>query len=144
MRVFWDIAPCSLLAVYRRFVRAVLAAISTYETSVNFYETTRCSIPEDCHLLMKASSPTVRIMCFSLAAFTLVYRSNHTHRLFRFSWSEWPLNWRSLVFPIVFFALQSLCPSPCTSIYVTTCSLCWGTFSSKSRRLWEKWGYKVP
>jgi hypothetical protein len=35
--VFWDVAPCSLVEVYRRFVS---------ETSVDFYQTTRRNISE--------------------------------------------------------------------------------------------------
>jgi hypothetical protein len=41
--VFWDVAPCSITAV-------MMEAVSTSETSVNFYETTRHNIPEDSHL----------------------------------------------------------------------------------------------
>jgi hypothetical protein len=36
MAVFWVVAPCSLM----------MEAASTSETSVNFYQTTRRSIPE--------------------------------------------------------------------------------------------------
>jgi hypothetical protein len=50
MAVFWDVAPCSLVEVYRRF-RGVLMmeAVSTSETSVNFNKTTRYNNPEDSH-----------------------------------------------------------------------------------------------
>jgi hypothetical protein len=37
MTAFWDIA-------------LMMEAVSTSETSVNFYETTRRNIPEGCHL----------------------------------------------------------------------------------------------
>jgi hypothetical protein len=58
MRVFWDIAPCSLAGVDRRFVLAyyilhqgiialIMDAIRTSETSVYSSETTRRYIPED-------------------------------------------------------------------------------------------------
>jgi hypothetical protein len=56
--VFWVVAPCSLVEVYRRF--RVLAAsiiramnkpqVAYSETSVNLYPTTRRNIPEDSHL----------------------------------------------------------------------------------------------
>jgi hypothetical protein len=59
MAVFWDVAPCSLVEVYQR-LRGVcclhhqgdemMEAISTSETLVNFYQTTRRYIPEDSHL----------------------------------------------------------------------------------------------
>jgi hypothetical protein len=38
MTVFWDVALCGIL---------VMEAVSTSETSVTFYETTRRNIPED-------------------------------------------------------------------------------------------------
>jgi hypothetical protein len=64
MAVFWDIAPCSLVEVYRRFrgafclhhqgdeslITLMMEAASTCETSVNFYQTTRRINPEDSHL----------------------------------------------------------------------------------------------
>jgi hypothetical protein len=56
MDVSWDVAPCSLVEAYRRFRGAFCLhyqgdeAVSTSETSVNFYQTTRCNIPEDRHL----------------------------------------------------------------------------------------------
>jgi hypothetical protein len=52
MTVFWVVAPCSLIDVYRRFKGALPdngAAIAS-ETSVNFYHTTQCNNPEDSHL----------------------------------------------------------------------------------------------
>jgi hypothetical protein len=68
MIVFWVVAPCSLVEVYRRFqmcllspsyphiippIRAVvlmMEAVCTSKTSVNFYQTTRRYNPEDSHL----------------------------------------------------------------------------------------------
>jgi hypothetical protein len=57
MTVFWDVAPFSLVKVYRvsdvlsAFItRTMMEAVSTSETSVNLYQTTRCNIPEDSHL----------------------------------------------------------------------------------------------
>jgi hypothetical protein len=58
MTVFWDVAPCGLVEVDRHFrgayclhhqVALMVEAVSTSETSVNFYETTRRNIPEDLH-----------------------------------------------------------------------------------------------
>jgi hypothetical protein len=55
MTVFWDVAPCSLVEIDRRFTGAYCLhyegdeAVSTSETLINFYETTRCNIPEDSH-----------------------------------------------------------------------------------------------
>jgi hypothetical protein len=45
------------------FVRSLLIAlmmeaVSTFETSVNFYQTTRCNIPEDSHLHLPPCSYT--------------------------------------------------------------------------------------
>jgi hypothetical protein len=51
--VFSCVAQCSLVAVYRRFICASClrhrsdVGDSTSETSVSFYETAQCSIPED-------------------------------------------------------------------------------------------------
>jgi hypothetical protein len=50
MTVFWDVTPCSLVKVYRRFIDLIMEAENTSETSVNFYQTTRRNIPEDSHL----------------------------------------------------------------------------------------------
>jgi hypothetical protein len=57
--VSWDVAPCFLVEVCRRFTSAfclhhhgdplMMEAVSTYETSVNLYQTTRRNIPEDSH-----------------------------------------------------------------------------------------------
>jgi hypothetical protein len=40
MAVFWDVAPCSQMT----------DAVSTSETSVSFYQTTRRNLPEDSHI----------------------------------------------------------------------------------------------
>jgi hypothetical protein len=70
MTVFWDVAPCSLVEIEQRFrgtyclslhaIVLVMEAVSTSETSVSFYHTTRRNIPEDGHLhaitLMKEAS----------------------------------------------------------------------------------------
>jgi hypothetical protein len=51
MTVLWDVAPCSLVDIYRRFRRALMMeAVSTSETLVSVYQTTRRNIPEDSHL----------------------------------------------------------------------------------------------
>jgi hypothetical protein len=58
--VFWVVAPCSLLEVYRRFrsacclhyIATMMEAASTSETSVNFCQNTRRNNPEDTHLLL--------------------------------------------------------------------------------------------
>jgi hypothetical protein len=54
MTVFWDAAPCSLVEIDRSLRRTLIAlmmeAVSTSETSVNFYKTTQRKIPEDSHL----------------------------------------------------------------------------------------------
>jgi hypothetical protein len=59
MAVFWVVAQCSLVEVYRRFrgacrVCGLLNALmreaeSTSETTVNFYQTTQRNNPEDSH-----------------------------------------------------------------------------------------------
>jgi hypothetical protein len=58
MVVFWVVAPCSLVEVYRRFrgpcclhrqIALMLEAERTSETLVNFYKTTQRYNPEDSH-----------------------------------------------------------------------------------------------
>jgi hypothetical protein len=53
MAVFWVVAPCSLVEVYKRFrgrIALMMEAAGTSETLVNFYQTTRRYNPEDSHL----------------------------------------------------------------------------------------------
>jgi hypothetical protein len=59
MAVFWVVAPCSLVELYRRFkgacclhhqIALIMEAARTSETSVNFYQTTRRYNPENSHL----------------------------------------------------------------------------------------------
>jgi hypothetical protein len=60
MAVFWDLAPCSVVEIDRRFrgtyylhhqaMTLIMEAESTSETSINFYETTRRKFQEDNHL----------------------------------------------------------------------------------------------
>jgi hypothetical protein len=56
MTVFWDVAPCIVVEVYRRFSGAYCLhhlsderSSETSETSVDFCRTTRRSIPADGH-----------------------------------------------------------------------------------------------
>jgi hypothetical protein len=65
MAVFWVVAPCSLVAVYRPFrgtccihhqgdassiIALMMEATGSSETSAYFYQTTRRYNPEDSHL----------------------------------------------------------------------------------------------
>jgi hypothetical protein len=48
MAVFWVVASCSLVEVYRRFIIAMMMeTVSTSETLVNFYHTKPCTNSED-------------------------------------------------------------------------------------------------
>jgi hypothetical protein len=47
---FWDIAPCSLIDVHRRFRSTCCLHHQDNETSVYFHDTTRRFFPECCHL----------------------------------------------------------------------------------------------
>jgi hypothetical protein len=49
MTVFWDVAPCSLVEIYRRFRGACPLHHQRDESSVDFYQTTRRNITEDSH-----------------------------------------------------------------------------------------------
>jgi hypothetical protein len=46
MAVFWVVEPCSLVTAL------MTEAVSTSETSGNFYQTTQCNNPEDSHIHM--------------------------------------------------------------------------------------------
>jgi hypothetical protein len=61
MKIFWDVAPCSLVETGRRFGGAyclhhrgdeavIMGAVSISGTSINLYQTARRNIPEDSHL----------------------------------------------------------------------------------------------
>jgi hypothetical protein len=54
LTVFWDVAPCSIIKIYRRFRgdyclhhQGMMEAASASEKSVKLYQTTRCNIAED-------------------------------------------------------------------------------------------------
>jgi hypothetical protein len=60
MAVFWVVAPCSLVEVYRRFrgacchhqaITLMMKAASTSEMSVNFYQAARLNNPENSQFL---------------------------------------------------------------------------------------------
>jgi hypothetical protein len=54
--VFWVAVQCSLIEVYRRFVRAmIMEAGNTSETPVNFYHTARHNIPEGSRIYIRRS-----------------------------------------------------------------------------------------
>jgi hypothetical protein len=52
MAVFWVVALCSLVEVYRRYelIALMMKAANTSEALVNFYQTTRCYNQEDSQL----------------------------------------------------------------------------------------------
>jgi hypothetical protein len=55
MAVFWDVALCSQVELYRHFrdtsyLQVMMEAVSTSETSITFYEISRRNIPEDINL----------------------------------------------------------------------------------------------
>jgi hypothetical protein len=55
MTVFWDVAPCSIVEINVCNIALMMEAVSTSETSVNFYETTRRKIPEGGNRLVSIS-----------------------------------------------------------------------------------------
>jgi hypothetical protein len=50
MVVFWVVAPCRQVLVYRHLIALMMDAVQTYETLVNSYQSTRSYNPEDSHL----------------------------------------------------------------------------------------------
>jgi hypothetical protein len=75
--VFWVVAPCSLVeftdvseVLAASIIRAIMMeAVSTSQTSVNFYQTTRRNNPEDSHLrsLSCSQEPALHVaVCFFL------------------------------------------------------------------------------
>jgi hypothetical protein len=66
MAVFWDAAPCGLVDIDRCFresasiIVLMMEVSNSSETSVHFYQTTWCNIPEDSHLQMEIKSKKMR------------------------------------------------------------------------------------
>jgi hypothetical protein len=56
----WDIAPNSLIETDCPGDALMMEAVSTSETSVNFYQTTWCNIPRT--VIFLASYPTIRFL----------------------------------------------------------------------------------
>jgi hypothetical protein len=54
MTVFWNVEPCSQVEFYRGFRGAL--CLHNQNPSANFYQTTRCNIPEDSQLNVTSSS----------------------------------------------------------------------------------------
>lgn len=72
--VFWDTVPCTPVEVYRSFrCTYCLHHQGTSETSVNFRQTTRRSIPSDSHLNTR-SRKSLKSRQFSLIYRSTVYR----------------------------------------------------------------------
>jgi hypothetical protein len=99
MAVFWVVAPCSLVEVYQRFrgpcclhyqalIALIMETATPSETSVNFYQTTRCYSPEDIHLLLPFSSePSIFLFRlsyqpFSQSKFYTCFHSDLNYRMF--------------------------------------------------------------
>jgi hypothetical protein len=53
MTVFWVVAPYYLVEVYGSIIVVMMETGSTFETSVNFYQTTRSNNLEDSHLRIR-------------------------------------------------------------------------------------------
>jgi hypothetical protein len=52
MAVFWDVARCSVVDI-ASIIALMMEAVSSSETSVSVYQTTRRKIPEDSHLFLQ-------------------------------------------------------------------------------------------
>jgi hypothetical protein len=63
MTVFWNVAPCNLAkftdvsvvrtaSITRAIIALMMEAVRTYETSVNFYQTTQRNILENSYLFL--------------------------------------------------------------------------------------------
>jgi hypothetical protein len=72
--VFWVVALCSLVEVYRRFraIALMMEAASTSETSTNFYQTIRRNNPDGSHLHNLKYCKDIRLCCFPLIFFFLI------------------------------------------------------------------------
>jgi hypothetical protein len=69
MAVFRVVAPCSLVEVSNisevlAAITLMMEAVSTSDTSVNFYQTAQCNNPEDSHLRIHT--------CFTVPASTRI------------------------------------------------------------------------
>jgi hypothetical protein len=59
MTIFWDVAPCSRVEIYRRLRGAIflmMEAVSISETSENFCQTARRNTPEVIFILAAVES----------------------------------------------------------------------------------------
>jgi hypothetical protein len=78
---FWDIGPCGLVEVDRRFRGAYwMVVLHACETSVNFYETTRRNVTEGCHPrtrrrqnLESQSLGQIRSRCVSINSYHFLF-----------------------------------------------------------------------
>jgi hypothetical protein len=70
MTVFWFVALCTLVEVFRRFGDEMEAA-STSETSVNFQQTARRNILDDSHLLTRRRDNLKTPVCVFLVKYRL-------------------------------------------------------------------------
>jgi hypothetical protein len=72
MTAFWDVTPCSLEV-------ALMEAVPTSETSVNFYETTRRNIPQGCQLHTRRRE-NLKSQLGKRLALNLVHGKGHNKR----------------------------------------------------------------
>jgi hypothetical protein len=101
MKAFSNTAPCSMVEVDRRFRGAYYlhrrpndGAVRTIETSVNFYKTTRRSIPEGCHLYTYGrENLKFHLINTGTLHFTLSVRACYALRyvISCLSYTTWPL-----------------------------------------------------
>jgi hypothetical protein len=105
---FWDVAPCSLADVYRRFGGACClhrrgddGAGSTSETSVNFYQTTRRNVSENSHHTRRRENLKSHVSMLVFWVVTpcgLVGRYQHLggtycHQLYSWIWRQCLSHW---------------------------------------------------
>jgi hypothetical protein len=86
MAVFWDVVPRSVVHVYWRFrdafclhqlITLTMRAVSISETSIKFYETTKCNTPEDSSLQDSFKFISIPMLCLHLSSLFLLHASNN-------------------------------------------------------------------
>jgi hypothetical protein len=77
MTAFWNTAPSGLVELDALMTEAV----STFESSVYFYESTQRCIPESCHLLSRRSETMKYDFFTSLFSLAYIVHSNTPFRV---------------------------------------------------------------
>jgi hypothetical protein len=101
--VFWDVTPCSLVEIfggmYSLYFKGQRITLHSSETSVNFYQITRCHIPED--------STLQYLSCSQFFVYIPQMQEGSYKKCFRPLTYLWDLQSLSVFYTLLFFLLLS-------------------------------------